>query len=494
LCNSNAVALRFDITHYPKAVLEKLSMSEVVATGRSAAEEHKLSWSVITSYGAPGVGAGYMYLLLSLYIMKFSTDVLLIAPAVMGTIFGISRVWDAISDPLVGYLSDRTKHRLGRRRLWLLLSILPVSAGFIMVFSPPASLTGSALMLWMAVGVIGFYSAMTIFIVPHMSLGAELTPSYHERSRLYGLRHASFTIGSILAVGSMHLLFQAEQQSEQAVRSLAFELSVVASVVTAGLILFAVVRLRENQDFQGRVNESPFAAFRDVWQNKHARLVLIVTFIEHTGSAVIGLLTLYVAQYVVGRPELAAVIILSYFIPSTLSVPMWIPLSRKFGKIRLWIFSMLLTGVSFGAMFLLPFIEMDARVTLIFGAAVFAGLAAGCGGTIAPSVQSDIIDYDEYLTGERKEGSYFAAFNFVHKGAIGFMTLITGYVLQFSGFVPNQEQTEAVQISMVFLYGMLPLICYLIGAYLFSKFTLDEKEHELMRAELDKRRSPSTTA
>ena len=145
-------------------------------------------------------------------------------------------------------------------------------------------------------------------------------------------------------------------------------------------------------------------------------------------------------------------------------------------------------------MFLLPFIEMDARVTLIFGAAVFAGLAAGCGGTIAPSVQSDIIDYDEYLTGERKEGSYFAAFNFVHKGAIGFMTLITGYVLQFSGFVPNQEQTEAVQISMVFLYGMLPLICYLIGAYLFSKFTLDEKEHELMRAELDKRRSPSTTA
>ncbi|MFT7242708.1 MAG: GPH family glycoside/pentoside/hexuronide:cation symporter [Candidatus Azotimanducaceae bacterium] len=471
---------------------KKLSMSEAVATGQRVAEEDKLSWSVITAYGAPGVGAGYMYLLLSLYIMKFSTDVLLIAPAVMGTIFGISRVWDAVSDPLVGYLSDRTKHSLGRRRLWLLLSILPVSAGFIMVFSPPASLSGSALMLWMAAGVIGFYSAMTIFIVPHMSLGAELTTNYHERSRLYGLRHASFTIGSILAVGSMHLLFQAEQESEQAVRELAFELSVLAAVITAGLILFAVIRLRENQDFQGRVNESPFAAFRDVWRNKHARLVLVVTFIEHTGSAVIGLLTLYVAQYVVGRPELAAIIILSYFIPSTLSVPMWVPLSRKFGKIRLWIFSMLLTGVSFGAMFFLPFIEMDARVTLIFSAAVFAGLAAGCGGTIAPSVQSDIIDYDEYLTGERKEGSYFAAFNFVHKSAIGVMTLITGYVLQFSGFVPNQEQTEVVQISIVFLYGMLPLICYFIGAYLFSKFTLDENEHQRMRAELEKRRT--TTA
>ncbi|MFT7092058.1 MAG: GPH family glycoside/pentoside/hexuronide:cation symporter [Candidatus Azotimanducaceae bacterium] len=152
---------------------------------------------------------------------------------------------------------------------------------------------------------------------------------------------------------------------------------------------------------------------------------------------------------------------------------------------------MLLTGVSFGAMFFLPFIEMDARVTLIFSAAIFAGLAAGCGGTIAPSVQSDIIDYDEYLTGERKEGSYFAAFNFVHKSAIGVMTLITGYVLQFSGFVPNEEQTEVVQISIVFLYGMLPLICYFIGAYMFSKFTLDEKEHQRMRIELEKRRTPS---
>jgi Na+/melibiose symporter-like transporter len=123
----------------------------------------RLRWSVISAYGAPGVGAGYMYLLIGLYIMKFSTDVLLIAPAVMGTIFGISRVWDAVSDPLVGYMSDRTRHPLGRRRLWLLLSIVPISGTFIMVFSPPASLHGTELIAWMAVGVIGFYSAATIF-------------------------------------------------------------------------------------------------------------------------------------------------------------------------------------------------------------------------------------------------------------------------------------------------------------------------------------------
>ena len=93
------------------------------------------------AYGAPGIGAGYMYLLLGLYVMKFSTDVLLIAPAVMGVIFSISRVWDAISDPLVGYLSDRTQSRFGRRRTWIAASIVPISAAFLMVFMPPESLS-----------------------------------------------------------------------------------------------------------------------------------------------------------------------------------------------------------------------------------------------------------------------------------------------------------------------------------------------------------------
>ncbi|MEM7019263.1 MAG: MFS transporter, partial [Pseudomonadota bacterium] len=403
---------------------------------------------------------------------------------VMGTIFGISRVWDAVSDPLVGYLSDKTTHRLGRRRLWFVLSLIPIAIAFVMVFSPPTALSGGWLIAWMAVGVIGFYSAMTIFMVPHMSLGAELTPNYHERSRLYGLRHAAFTAGSILALISMQLLINAEQESETAVRDMAFQLSVLAAIITAGLILYAVFKLRERSDFQGRVKTTPFGAFKDVWQNHHARLVLIVSFIEHIGSAVIGILTLYIAQYVVGKPALAPLIILSYMIPSTISVPIWIPLSRVFGKIRLWMFSMMLTGISFGGMFALPFVDESLRVPLIFILAVFAGLAAGCGGTIAPSVQSDIIDYDEYKTGDRKEGSYFAAFNFVHKSATGVMILITGYVLQFSGFVPNQAQTMTVQVAMVSLYGLFPLICYTIGTIMFSRFTLDEAEHQRMREEM----------
>lgn len=472
-------------------------MAEVTRTGAALDTQsvrERLSWSTIFAYGAPGLGAGYMYLLIGLYVMKFSTDVLMIAPAVMSTIFGVSRIWDAISDPLAGYFSDRTRATIGRRRSWLLASVLPVGAAFMMVFAPPATLSGWGLTVWMGVAVIGFYSAMTVFVVPHMSLGAELTPNYHERSRLFGLRHAFFTAGSIIALVSMSLFISAEQEGPNVVRATAFNLSWVAAVATAGLILYAVIKLRENPDFRGRGSHSPFRAYKDVWDNHHARLLIVVTFIEHVGSAVIGLLTLYVAQYVVGRPELAPLMILSYMIPSTFSVPIWLPLSRRFGKIKLWIFSQLLTGVSFGGMFVMPFLDTEiARLWVIFVLAFTAGLAAGCGGTVGPSVQADVIDYDEYRTGERKEGSYFAAWNFVHKSAIGVMALITGYVLQFSGYVPNVEQTMTVKIALMTLYSILPLICYLYGAWLFSKFKLDENAHAEIRAELEKRRASGTT-
>lgn len=448
----------------------------------------RVSGATVMAYGAPAIGAGYMYLLMGLYVMKFSTDVLLIAPAVMGVIFSISRIWDAVSDPLVGYLSDRTTSRIGRRRSWIIGSILPIAAAFVMVFAPPDTLSGGALTAWMAVAIVGFYSAMTMFFVPHLSLGAELSTSYHERSRLFGMRHAFYTFGAILSLVSFYLLIRAEQQGAAEVRGLALELSVATALVMAGLIVFAGSRLRERVEYQGRVMGGPFKAFADVWKNPHARLLIVVTFIEHIGGAAIGVLTLYIAQYVVGAPALAPAFILCYMVPSTLSVPLWIPLSRRFGKVRLWMFSMLLTGASFGAMFALPFID-DVTVKSIYIAvlAMLAGLAAGCGGTISPSVQGDVIDYDELVTGERKEGSYFAAWNFVHKGGMGVMLLLTGFVLQFAGFVPNQPQTFTVQIAMVTLYGLFPLVCYLVGAALFSRFSLDEQAHATIRATLDGR-------
>lgn len=453
------------------------------ALAPAASRSERLSFPVILAYCLPTVGCGFMFLLIGLYLMKFATDVLLIAPAAMGTIFGLSRIWDAVSDPIAGYLSDRTNHSAGRRRPWIFASTIPIGLAYWMAWSPPESLSGTPLTLWMGVGIFGFYSAMTIFIVPHMSLGAELTADYHERSRIFGFRHVGWTVGSILALGGMAVLIQAEGSSPEASRQAASELGVGAALVTVLLVGWAALRLRERPEFRGRGSDHPFRAFADVWKNPHARLLLIVTGVENLGSATIGILTLYVAQYVVKAPQLAPVFILCYMVPSFASVPLWIPISRRVGKKHLWTASLVLTGFSFGGMFFLG----EGDVWQIALLAVSAGLAAGAGGTIGPSIQADVIDYDEYETGQRKEGAYFSAWNFVFKTAFGVTLMLTGYVLELSGFVPNVEQTEGVKLALRSLYGAYPFVCYLGAAALFSRFRLDEVEYTRIREELGRR-------
>ena len=449
----------------------------------------KVSLGTTIAYGMPGLGAGYMYLLMSLYVMKFSTDVLLIAPAVMGVIFSISRIWDAVSDPIAGYLSDRTTFKFGRRRTWMLISFIPISFGFLAVFSPPESMQGQSLDLWMMIAILSFYSAITLLNVPHMALGAELSEDYHERTRLFGVRHIGFTLGSILALVSMSLLISEENNPDGDVRQLASSLAFYAIGAMSLMIFFAVSKLKENPEFQNRVNKNPFKAFKDVWINPHAKILIIVLFIENLGGAVIGVLTLYVTQYIVEAPAWAPLIIFAYMLPSALSVPLWIPLSRRFGKIRLWVFSLAFTGISFGGIFIIPFLDsVTDRLIVMFIGAALGGMAAGCGGAIGPSVKGDVIDYDEYLTGERKEGSYFAALNFVFKSATGIMLLVTGFVLQFSGFIPNQPQTMEVKIALISLYGLVPLVFYSLGAYLlYKKFKFGEKEHTAIKQQIQER-------
>jgi GPH family glycoside/pentoside/hexuronide:cation symporter len=118
-----------------------------------------------------------------------------------------------------------------------------------------------------------------------------------------------------------------------------------------------------------------------------------------------------------------------------------------------------------------------------------AGTAAGCGAMVGPSIQADVIDWDEHATGERKEGSYFAAWNFVFKIANGVTLWLTGLVLQLSGYVPNAEQTASVKLAMLSLYGLFPMVCYGLGAFLFSRFRLDAAGYAEIRSALDARKS-----
>ena len=315
---------------------------------KSSKSSEVISLMSLIDYNIPTIGVGFMFFLVSLYLMKFATDILLIAPATMGLIFGLSRIWDAITDPLAGYLSDRTNFHMGRRRPWMLASAPFVCFSFIMIWTQPLDLSAEFSSVWVAVAVVLFYSAMTAFNVPHHSLGAELSPNYHERTKIFGVRHMVWNCGSLLALLAMHQLIVGNNPRKDA-----FDIAMIAALITFFLIFWTVFRTPERKDYQGRGEKNPITAFSDVLRNKHAVLLLIVFFIENLGFATIGILTPYIAEYVVLRPERTAIYILMYLIPCIFSVPVWIALSRVIGKKNTWLISMVLTAFGFGGMFFL---------------------------------------------------------------------------------------------------------------------------------------------
>ncbi len=336
----------------------------------------------VFAYAAPALGGGYMYLLVSLYVMKYASDVLLIAPVIMGTIFSASRILNAISDPLIGHLSDRTHSRFGRRRLWMLVSVLPTATLFYMIFVQPAGLGGNGLATWMAVAIIGYYLAINLCFIPHLSLGAELTKDNHQRNRLYGYRHAGYTPGSILGLFSLQLFLNAEQESRESLQTVVGMMAIAAGLVFGALVAIAAVGLEEKPEYARPIHTPFVTALAHVWRNPHARLVLIVRFIENTGFAAITVLTLFVMEYVVERPLLAALVILAYMVPSAAFAPILARVARRVGKVRLWMYSMLATGLAFGALFPILYFGGSLQFPGMLVMVVIAGTAAGCGGTI----------------------------------------------------------------------------------------------------------------
>jgi GPH family glycoside/pentoside/hexuronide:cation symporter len=161
----------------------------------------KLSKFEILTYGLPRSGSAMMFIMVSVYLSKFYTDTLLLAPAFVAWTFLIGRFWDGFTDPIMGYASDATKSRMGRRRPYFLLSAIPVGIAYFYLWSPPDALKDWGLFLYLTATYLLMYTFWTVFSIPHNSLGAELTMDYHERTVLTGVREGLGVIGAL--VGTM---------------------------------------------------------------------------------------------------------------------------------------------------------------------------------------------------------------------------------------------------------------------------------------------------
>jgi GPH family glycoside/pentoside/hexuronide:cation symporter len=446
-----------------------------VKTRPRRAEEGRLPASIIATYGLPQLGAGAMFGMLLMYFMKFSTDVLLIAPGAIGLIMGLSRVWDAISDPIAGYFSDLTRSRLGRRRPWILTAAVPVGIAFFALWSPPAFLDQNWLTVWMTVWIFVFFTVYTVYVVPHKALGAELGAGYHDRTRVFATSSFLGFVGAFFAIAGVYALERSETP-----RLTAMTLAIMAAMPTSAAMIFAGLRLREQPSHQGRGSVKGVRAFFDVWRNPHARPLLGIHFLGDLGGAsFVGLLP-YVSDYILRTPGATAYYQLALLVGLVCGVPTWVPLSRRFGKKAVWTVAIAVQI----PLCLIYFLLREGDATLLFTGMFLIGFINGCGPAVAASLQTDVIDADEYATGERKEGVYFASWNLLQKSAFGVNLALVGLVLQWSGFQPNVEQGEATKQAIGIAFAGLPFFSTMGMLYLLTRFRLDERMHNEIRIAL----------
>ena len=447
------------------------------AAGRSPAG--RLPFSTLVAYAPPIVGITLLVFYIQLFFFKFATEVLGIAGAIVGLIFGLGRLWDAVADLLVGVWSDRTRTRLGRRRPWMLAGAPLMALSFVMVWSPPESLSPGAATAWSAVALFLFFSGFTFYLIPHQALGAELSDDYHERSRIFGTRQVFFLCGMALAMVFMHVTTNAENTRETAgsIALLMAAIGMTILLITPGLV-------RERPEFQGRGAAKPWRALGDVVvRNAHARRILVVIFIDTCAVGMLSVLAPFLAEYVMLRPDLQAALPGVFMLASLLSVPLWVALSKRIGKRDAWRVSMVMAALAFGGVvFTGPGREIVTMILL-----AFAGAGYGCGGALGPSLLADVIDYDEFRTHQRQEGAYSAAWGFCIKSGLGVTALLAGVMLDLSGFVPNQAQSEHTLWMLKGVFSGFPFALFLFGAWFFKDFALSKEEHGKIREALHRR-------
>ncbi len=411
------------------------------------------------AYGGPVLGIAYLLFFVQFYFLKYATDVLLLPPVAVGVLFALAKLWDAVSNPWVGSWSDRTRSPLGRRRPFLLASLPLLVAGFVMLWSPPG-LGPTALLGWAAIALFAFHMAFALYTIPHIALGAELSSDSHERTRLFGARQVSFTIGMLLAFAAIQVAMNADDS-----RAATARMAIPGALVAAALLAITPLLVREPAPGASG-GQSLRAGLRDVWANRPARLLLLVWFVESFGVGATGTMAPYVSEYVLRRPDVVGTIPAAYVLAGIVSIPLWVRLSRTNGARDTWLAAMLLASAAFAGMM---FVGVG-DVALIMGLLVVAGFAMGCGNVLSSSLMADLIDVDAQRTGERKEGVYSASMMFAMKIGISLATAISGIVLSAVDFVPNAEQSAESLLGIRILFAGLPAVGFFVGAVLFRRF------------------------
>jgi GPH family glycoside/pentoside/hexuronide:cation symporter len=456
-----------------------------VPAATAAPAEERLPLRTKLAFGAGDLAPAIATLIPSFFQFFFLTTVAGLDPILAGSVRAILSIWDAVNDPLVGWLSDRTRSRLGRRRPWILYGAVPFGLLYFAQWVVPPFGDGGKFAYYLIVGLL-FNMAFTAVNVPYTALTAELTQDYDERTSLNAFRFA-FSIGGSLVAGVLHPII-VDRFADVTTGYL------VSGAVWGGLCIlpffWCVAGTREKHSADDVAATGVFSQLRSALSNRpYLSVIGIYLFswlaVQFTSSILVPYVTFWLR-----RPDLIALMLLAVQGSAFVFLFVWNVVSRRIGKKAVYLIGMLFwIGVQAALFFVQP-----GQAALALVLAVLAGVGVATAYIVPWSMMPDVIEYDELQTGQRREGIFYGLMVLLQKFGLAAGQFIIGLALQLTGFISTEgqaavQQPDAALLALRVLIGPAPTVILVLGLILTWFYPITREKHAEIVAQLEARRA-----
>lgn len=397
--------------------------------------------------------------------------------AVVGTVVLVAKLFDAVTDPALGYLCDRTRTPIGARKPWLIAGAAVTMPGIYFLFSPPESVSTVYYLGWSLVLYLGW----TMTEIPYQAWATELTRDYSERTRIALYRAVVALFGSmIVALAPLLPFFETTEMTPEVLRWLAVLIVIMLPCTTAAAVVFIPLgdaRLSPETDKLRNIGAS-------VRRNRPFQIYALAFLIQGLGWGMHSTLTFLFFDTYLGIGDKISALMAPAIIVSLIALLIWWQIMKKIGKTRAWTYSMVATGLSILAMGLItPGAESFVPYLVLTCAMVFSLGAA----TIAPmAMLGDIVDYDILKTGINRAGAYTALYALAVKVNLALGSAVGFFLLDRFGYDPqNTDHGHAAVFGLRLAYIYLPALLLGGSAVIVRRFPIDQRRQIIIRRRIE---------
>jgi GPH family glycoside/pentoside/hexuronide:cation symporter len=446
-----------------------------------------LPYRAVVGWGLGTLPMAIYFNAFNVLALRFFTDFVGIAAASAGLLIGLSKLYDAFSDPLMGMLSDRTNSRFGRRRPYLLLGGLLCGVSLYVLFSTPAGMSGTTALWYVGCVLLLYATSYTIYNIPYMAMPAEITRDSRQRSSMMSWRVACIGAGGLIA-GAFGPKVVAWAGGGVAGHS-------VMGMFLGGLIVsFSILTFFLTSDVPAFTPSTPKQRFTlreslsTIFSNRPYLLLLGLKFFQLSGVAISAGTLAFFTVWILGRnyADLGTIILFTS-VGQILGAALWLAVQRRIGS-RYTFFASSFLFCAISLSWLLASADEVFAITL---ARVFLkGLGAGGILLVSQSLLPDTIEFDRLSTGLRREGVLSGVYTTIEKLAFAVGTALTGVYLGASGYlgmqnpVTGEQSAEAIR-AIYYCQSVLPAALVAISALFIIRYRLDEKMLRALRTEAD---------